>query len=228
MSRRTEVLAQGRLRLALHTLAEGDPDRRPLLLLHGLGESSPRARPLWTEGWPGPVLALDFTGHGESDVPVAGGYTPEALMADVDAVLAARGPCTVVGRGLGAWVALLVAGARPALVCGVVLADGSGLAGGGAEPPSSYVEVLRPEPERRPDPFALVELSRDVRPPDYALDHLRFAVEDSELEHPVVVSARVRPAWLEAVAADVDVVELPLDEAVTYFADGDRRPAIDG
>ena len=89
MTRQTEFLLNGSLRLALHTLAEGEG--RPLLLLHGLGEQSPRTRPAWTAAWNGPVLALDFTGHGESEVPVSGGYTPEGLMSDVDAVLASRG-----------------------------------------------------------------------------------------------------------------------------------------
>ena len=58
MTRRTEFLLNGSLRLALHTLAEGEG--RPLLLLHGLGEQSPRTRPAWTNSWNGPVLALDF------------------------------------------------------------------------------------------------------------------------------------------------------------------------
>jgi len=167
---------------------------------------------------PGPVLPLDFTGPGESGVPVGGGYMPESLMADVDAVLGAEGPCTIVGRGLGAWVALLVGGARPDLVHGVVLADGTGLAGGGPQPPSPYVEVLPAGATTTPDPFALLELSRDPRPPDYALDFVRFVIEGSELDGPIVVSARIRPDWLAAVAADLDVLDLPLVEAVAHFA----------
>jgi len=214
---RTESLTSGGLRLALHTLAEGDG--RPLLLLHGLGEHAPAERPSWTSAWPGPVLALDFTGHGESEVPVGGGYMPESLMADVDAVLTAKGPCTIVGRGLGAWVALLISGARPELVHGAVLADGSGLAGGGPQPPSPYVEVLPVAVTTTPDPFALLELSRDVRPPDYALDFVRFAIEGSTLEYPIVVSARIRPDWVAAVAAEPDVLDLPLTEALLRFAD---------
>ena len=217
MSRHTELLPNGTLSLALHTLAAGEG--RPLLLLHGLGEQAPHERPSWTASWPGPVLALDFTGHGESGVPVGGGYMPEALMGDVDAVLAAKGPCTIVGRGLGAWVALLVSGARPELVRGIVLADGSGIAGGGPQPPSPYVEVLPQVGGAAPDPFALLELSRDVRPPDYALDFVRFAVEGSELDHPIVVSARTRPEWLVAVAAEIDVLDLPLTEALLHFRD---------
>ena len=219
MTRRTEHLVNGSLRLALHTLAEGDGVTHPLLLLHGLGERSPSTRPAWTAAWPGAVLALDFTGHGDSDVPVSGGYMPETLMADVDAVLADRGPVTIVGRGLGAWIALLIAGARTALVRGVVLADGSGLVGGGPHPPSPYVVVLGAGDGTTPDPYALLELSRDVRPPDYALDYLRFALEESELESPVIVSARLRPEWLVAIAGDVSVLEAPLADAIAAFVD---------
>ncbi len=216
MTRTTEYLRNGSLRLALHTLADGQG--RPLLLLHGLGEQSPRTRPAWTAAWKGPVLALDFTGHGLSDVPVSGGYTPEGLMSDVDAVLAERGPVTLVGRGFGAWVGLLVAGARTSLVHGVVLFDGSGLVGGGSHPPTPYVNVLPASGATTPDPYALLELSRDPRPPDYALDYVRFILEDSELDAPIVVSSRIRPEWLAAVAADIGVIELPLEQAIESFA----------
>jgi pimeloyl-ACP methyl ester carboxylesterase len=213
----THVLEGGR-RLALHRLADGEG--RPLLLLHGLGERSPASRPAWTDAWTGPVLALDFTGHGGSDVPRSGGYTPENLMADVDAVLAVEGTCTIVGRGLGAWVALLVAGARPHLVDGAVLADGPGIAGGGPQPPTPYVELLPPTGAgATPDSFALMELSRDVRPPDYALDFVRFALDGSSRPHPLVVCARNRPEWLVAVADALDVVSLPLLDAVAHLAD---------
>ena len=216
MSRRTEYVTNGRLRLALHVLADGEG--LPLLLLHGLGDRTASERPAWTAAWSGPVLGLDFTGHGASDIPVGGGYTPENLMADVDAVLAGHGPVCLVGRGLGAWVALLVAGARPHLVHAAVLADGTGLAGGGPEPPSPHVTAFTAPARTTPDPVALFELSRDVRPPDYAVDFVRFAVEESDLEAPIVVSARIRPPWVEAVVASVGVVDLPLEEAVAHLA----------
>jgi pimeloyl-ACP methyl ester carboxylesterase len=59
------------------------------LLLHGLGEASPRSTPDYARDWPGPVHALDFTGHGRSSLPTGGGYTAEMLMADADAALGA-------------------------------------------------------------------------------------------------------------------------------------------
>ena len=56
--------------LALHHLREAadaaDPGARPLLLLHGLGDRSPVAVPDDVAAWPGPIAALDFTGHGDS------------------------------------------------------------------------------------------------------------------------------------------------------------------
>ena len=87
--------------------------------------------------WPGPVWGLDFTGHGRSTVPTGGGYTAEILLADADAALAHIGEATVVGRGLGAWIALLLIGARPDRAVGVVLADGPGFIGGGVQPGST-------------------------------------------------------------------------------------------
>ena len=162
------MLVHGRSRLALHQLADGDETTHPLLLLHGLGERSPAGLPTSAASWPGPVFALDFTGHGSSTIPSGGGYTAEVLMADVDAALEHLGPTTLLGRGLGSYVALLAAGGRAALVRGAVLTDGPGLVGGGIRPASAYIAPAPEAPCGPPDPLALAELSRDVRPPDYA------------------------------------------------------------
>src|SRR5688572_14199327 len=116
-----ELLKHNRIELALHRLRAGQG--RALLLLHGLGERSPELVPEELAGWPGPIHALDFTGHGASTVPRGGGYTCELLMADADVALARLGEATVVGRGLGAYIALLIAGGRPEQVRGAVLRD---------------------------------------------------------------------------------------------------------
>lgn len=222
-------LRHGKSRLALHLLREGWG--RPLLLLHGLGERTPATVPTHLQGWAGPVYGLDLTGHGLSTRPVGGGYTAEILMADVDAALAHLGKVTVHGRGLGAYLALLIAGARPTDVRGVVLADGPGLVGGGIRPGSPHVPEVLPVPggadgsgtdgadgSGAPDPFALSELSRDVRPPDYALEYVRQMVQWSNLDTPIAVATVVRPEWLAAVVAEPGVVELPADEALALFA----------
>lgn len=199
-----EMLTHNRIELALHTLRAGTG--RPLLLLHGLGERSPDAVPDAVADWGGPITALDFTGHGASTMPIGGGYTAEILMADADAALQHLGEATIVGRGLGAYIALLAAGARPQLVRGAVLADGPGLSGGPSSPVSQPVFSLDPV-DASPDPYALAELGRDLRPPDYATAFSRLAVQGSDLEQPITVVARFRPAWVRAVVGEPGVGE---------------------
>jgi pimeloyl-ACP methyl ester carboxylesterase len=198
------MLIHNRVELALHTLRAGSG--RPLLLLHGLGERSPCEVPDAVAHWRGPITALDFTGHGASTVPIGGGYTAEVLMADADAAIQHLGESTVVGRGLGAYIALLIAGARPRLVRGVVLADGPGLSGGPSSPTSQPVYSLD-RVDATPDPYALAELGRDLRPPDYATAFSRLALQGSDLEQPITVVARFRPSWLRAVAGEPGVGE---------------------
>ena len=68
-----------------------------------------------------------------------------------------------------------------------------------------------------PDPFAMVELSRDVRPPDYALNYVRFAFESSPVPEPITVAAVVRPEWLAAVVAEPGVVTTSRQEALAAY-----------
>jgi pimeloyl-ACP methyl ester carboxylesterase len=209
--------------LALHELRPGvlgssdAAARRPLLLVHALGEATPAEAPDFTAPWPGPVYGLDFTGHGRSTIPHGGGYSAEVLMGDVDVALAALGPSTIVGRGVGAYVALLTAGARPKLVRGAVLCDGPGLAGGGVGPSSSALLSIDPDAPAPPDPWALAEMARDVRPPDYATSFARQALQFSGVSWPFAVCAQWRPPWLEAVAAEPGVLDVDLDEAIAFY-----------
>jgi pimeloyl-ACP methyl ester carboxylesterase len=223
-ARTTEWVRHNRVDLALHTLraapAGGHAAHHPLLLLHGLGESAPDATPGWADAWPGAVLALDFTGHGSSTVPTGGGYTAELLLADADIALAHVGEATVVGRGLGAYIALLLAGTRPTRVLGAVLADGPGLSGGASVPTTQSV-VSFPPGAGAPDPYALFELARDPRPPDYATTFARFAIQGSSLDHPIAVAARFRPAWVAAVADEPGVAAADsVAEAITAYVAG--------
>ena len=210
----TTFLTHNKIQLALHLLRSGDG--RPLLLLHGLGERTPTVAPPWSENWPGPVYGLDFTGHGSSTVPMGGGYSAETLLADADIALASLGTCTIVGRGLGAYVALMICGARPHLVHGAVLCDGPGLWGGATGPTSTSFYGVDP-PYEAPDPNALIDLSRDLRPPDYASLFVRLALEHSGLAEPISVTAVVRPPWLAAVAAEVGVATSTLAEALALY-----------
>ncbi len=212
----TTRLRHARIELALHELRSAPG--RALLLLHGLGERSPSALPAHAAAWPGPVYALDFTGHGESGLSLGGGYTAEVLMGDADAALHHLGTATLLGRGLGAYIALLLTGARPASVRGTVLADGLGLAGGGAEAATPSVVYPNPGAVAPPDPFALVELSRDVRPPDYATAFVRQANELSGLERPIAVCCAEKPDWIEAVLREPGVQTSSVEDALAYFA----------
>jgi pimeloyl-ACP methyl ester carboxylesterase len=216
---RVSWLTHGNACLALHRLADGDSGgTRPLLFLHGLGERSPERPPLPVASWPGPVYGLDFTGHGASTIPAGGGYSAELLMADADIALRHLGGATVVGRGLGAYIALLIAGARPDLVKGVVLLDGPGMVAASGGPGASLPalpDVSSPAP---PDPFSLAELSRDIRAPDYASVFVRMALIGSPLAQPIAVSAVNRPPWLEAVVDEPGVLDLPAADALARYA----------
>ncbi len=219
MSHTTRTLRHNRVELALHELAAGDaaPGSLPLLILHGLGEASSAPLAPW-DRWAGAVFGLDFTGHGLSTVPRGGGYTAESLMSDVDVALAEIGPAAMVGRGLGAYVGLLVSGARPDLVQGCVLDDGPGLSGGGVGPGSGTWFSPPDHDGTTPDPFALYELSNDIRPPDYATSFVHLLMASSALASPLIVTARNRPAWLAAVAEEPGVVTADIDEAFTLLA----------
>jgi pimeloyl-ACP methyl ester carboxylesterase len=211
----TVYLTHGRIELALHTLRAADGPT--LLLLHGLGEHSPARLPPEYEGWPGSVYALDFTGHGHTTVPRGGGYTAELLQADVDIALSHLGGATLVGRGLGAYVAVLIAGTRPELVHGAILRDGTGLAGG-APGSSPYIGFPEPTQITPPDPFAIAELSTDVRPPDYITEFVRLAAEFSRCPRPISVCASERAPWLSAVVAEIGVEVTSVDEALKFYA----------
>ncbi len=211
----TKRLRHGRVELALHELRGGEG--RALLLLHGLGERSPRAPGVELAEWRGPVFALDFTGHGESSLSHGGGYTAEVLMGDADTALRALGRATLLGRGLGAYVALLLTGARPHEVRGAILCDGLGLAGGGGEPGTPSLVFPEPRAQGPPDPFAMVELARDVRPPDYATAFVRQANELGGLERPITVCCAERPDWLAAVLKEPGVEEEPLAAALAFY-----------
>ncbi|CAN5583514.1 hypothetical protein BH10ACT1_BH10ACT1_28960 [soil metagenome] len=211
--------------LALHQLRDGTGTDRPLLLLHGLGEHTPAVPPPYVEPWTGPIWGLDFTGHGQSSVPSGGGYTAEVLMADVDHALAHLGEATVFGRGLGAYIALLISGARPELVAGAILTDGPGLAGGGPSPHSPVaVRPVGPRATDTPDGFALVEMARDIRPGDYATQYVRQAVQLSGLDDPISLVGVVRPPWMAAAADEPGVATTTLDEALARYATAHRQP----
>ncbi len=164
----SERIRYGRTEIVLHHHA-GDRDP-PLLLLPGLRESGAVWKP--PIPWPGAVFGLDFSGHGEAPRLRGGAYQSEFLAAEVDTAVARLGGCVLIaGRGLGAYVALLVAGARPERVPGALLLDGPGLRGGGDAPDftSRSTRIADPRGEVGEDPM-LALLESEIRPPDYAAE----------------------------------------------------------
>ena len=173
-------LQHGRISIQLHELNElhgGPPGATPLLLLHQLGASTSEWGDEW-KSWRGPLYGLDFAGHGQSDHVTGRSYYPELFLADADLALAsiAKRAC-VAGAGTGAYVAMLLAGARPDAVPAALLLPGRGLKSGGCEPdfdrtPES-IEAweARIQAAARPysagtDPFVATS-DRDIRPLDY-------------------------------------------------------------
>jgi len=204
-------LTHGRVTLELHELRQAAGPA--LLLLHELYGSAAS----WGEApamWPGAVYALDFCGHGRSDWIKGGGYYAELLVSDADAVLAQVGHAAVAGAGLGAYVAALLAGARPDIVPAALLLPGAGLDGGGERPdfdrPRVPLDVAVPgEPGGDHDP--LVRVLEDVRPSDYVAALVEPARRLLLLE-----DGEPRPPWWQALRRH------PRAEALT----GDLRAAL--
>jgi pimeloyl-ACP methyl ester carboxylesterase len=214
-------LKHGGVWLELHELARRDGPA--LLLLHALYGS----RDEWGETpgmWPGSVYALDFSGHGRSGWVIGGGYTTELFAGDADAALAHIGRAALAGAGMGAYVALLLAGARPDLVPAALLLSGAGIEGAGAAPDFE-------NPRHAYEGFEAVEsytgaydpmvtaADRIVRPLDYVepfahAAHRVLLVEDGQ----------PRPPWWQAIrqspSAEAVPSDLPL--ALARLADATR------
>jgi pimeloyl-ACP methyl ester carboxylesterase len=187
-------LLHARTALELHELSHRDGPA--LLLLHSLGGSSVD----WSEApalWPGRVYALDFSGHGRSEWVCGGVYMPELLSGDADAALAHIGAASIAGAGIGAYVALLLAGGRSEQVPAALLLPGRGLDGGGARPDfdrDGLSEVTPPTSAPLPpgcDPLCRA-LQVDVRPPEYAAHFAAGARRVLLLE-----DGGARPPWWE-------------------------------
>jgi hypothetical protein len=69
-----------------------------------------------------------------------------------------------------------------------------------------------------PDPFVMLELSRDIRPADYALSFARAAMEHSDLDSPLTISAMGQPIWLAAVMEDLLIERTSVTDALAAYA----------
>jgi pimeloyl-ACP methyl ester carboxylesterase len=198
-------LSHGRVGLALHELR--DAPGPTLLCLHAAGGAGADFAGV---AWPGRVFALDFAGHGASERLRGGAYYPETIAGDADAALAHVGPACLVGAGSGAYVALLLAGARRDAVRAALLLPGAGFAGGGAEPDWSRGDADRWNDLGAAPPGcdpAVLRLERDVRPPDYAES---FALGARRL---LCAPADPPPPWWDAVRRTPNAIAAPADRA---------------
>ena len=118
------------LRVGVHAWG---PESAPLrvLLLHDLGESGASlasiARPLAARGHR--VVAPDARGHGDSQWSASSAYSPSALAADAVALILELHlyvrPILLVGFGMGATAALVLAARHPSLVAALALVEAS-------------------------------------------------------------------------------------------------------
>lgn len=97
-----ELKIEGANGLKLNAEEAGDPSRTPVVLLHGGGQThhawAGTAQKLAQAGYY--ALAYDARGHGDSDWSPAGDYSPDALIADLRAVVSRLPSPAGTGRRL--------------------------------------------------------------------------------------------------------------------------------
>jgi pimeloyl-ACP methyl ester carboxylesterase len=213
-------LHHARTAIALHELTHGDG--LPLLVLHALGGSSADWRQV-AMAWPGRVIGVDFSGHGESERLRGGAYWPELLLGDADVALEQIGPAAVAGAGLGAYIALLLAGSRPQSVPAALLLPGRGFAGGGPQPDFDrpLLTALTPaDPAPLPpgcDPMCCA-LELDPRPPEYAA---QFAAAARRLL--LLEDGDPRPPWWQAARAHAEIVHGTWEQGVSRLGQEEHK-----
>lgn len=175
-------LKHGRVSLCLHELspASARDQSHPLLLLHELASNAAAWSDEW-RSWQGPVYALDFSGHGESEHATGRSYYPEFFVMDADLALQAIGDSAyLAGAGIGAYVAMLLAGSRPDRIPAALLLPGRGLASGGESPNfdrdkrgvrpwEARIAAAARSDSQAADPF-VATCEGDLRPLDYVSD----------------------------------------------------------
>jgi pimeloyl-ACP methyl ester carboxylesterase len=132
------------LRLKLHYVDWGNPEKPPLLLIHG-GRDHARnwdwvAQDLRRDYH---IIAPDLRGHGDSQWAIGSSYAMIDYTLDVTQLLDALGvfPITLIGHSLGGAIALQYTGTFPERVKQVVAIEGLG-------PPPHLIQTDKPAHER--------------------------------------------------------------------------------
>jgi pimeloyl-ACP methyl ester carboxylesterase len=116
--------------LAHHVVRWGPDSDDPVLLLHGFADAAATFQFVADEMDAAlPLLAVDWRGFGRS-ARSPGGYWFPDYYADLEQMIDAfcpRGRARIVGHSMGANVAMICAGVRPARVAGLVNLEGFGL-----------------------------------------------------------------------------------------------------
>lgn len=225
-------LTHGRTEIELHLKKKGQGTA--VLLLHELGGSHADFNGVAFDGWPGPVYALDFAGHGASGHVAGNGYYPEYFLADADIAMSAAAveaktktksevEFVVVGAGIGGYVALMLAAARSERVAAALVLPGRGLGGGGLVPDFGKpgykgleaweAEVAELASHYQPGTDPMVSAcERDLRPAPY-VEELAAGVRRLLLSDAVVASGEVPSWWSLAMnAPGYESVDAQLDE----------------
>ncbi|MCW6050868.1 alpha/beta hydrolase [Microcoleus sp. A2-C5] len=140
----------GRLNLTDTGAVSGaEPQAIPVLLVHGMAYDIG----VWDEtiallranlGQNQRIVAIDLRGHGASEPPADGDYSPDSCAADIIAVLDALNipQVALIGHSFGALVVLATADCAPTRITRVILADPPG--DFNYLPPSVYQEQMVP------------------------------------------------------------------------------------
>ncbi|MEG3863898.1 alpha/beta fold hydrolase [Microcoleus sp. herbarium12] len=140
----------GRLNLTdTGAASSAEPQPIPVLLVHGMAYHLG----IWDEtiallranlGQNQRILAIDLRGHGASDPPADGDYTPDSCATDIIAILDALDipQVALVGHSFGSLVVLATADCAPTRITRVILADPPG--DFNYLPPSVYEQQMVP------------------------------------------------------------------------------------
>jgi pimeloyl-ACP methyl ester carboxylesterase len=162
---------------AIHYLAWGDPGRRGLVFVHGGGAHAHWWSPLAaTFAGDYRVLALDLSGHGDSDHRAE--YALEQWTREVMAVVDAggvQGPPVIVGHSMGGFVTIATAALHADRLAGAIVCDSPV-----TEPDPEIGAYRLKEAFGRPRTYASVDEAlarfRTVPPQerylDYVIDHV--------------------------------------------------------